>query len=235
MNNKHTIFLCISCLLCAFVTFSFAYGGSKAVTVINEEKLKQSLPCIIIDAGHGGEDGGAISCTGAYESEINLEICKKLNALFALMGFQTKMLRSSDTALYTSGTTISSKKVSDLKERVRIINDISNGILLSIHQNKFTDSRYSGAQVFYSKGSDDFAKEMQTKLVATINTGSNRKIKPAKGIYIMEHIQCPGILIECGFLSNEKEEKELRSSDYQNKLCSVISAVTSEYIRNACS
>lgn len=208
--------------------------GSRAITVISENMPVERQHCIIIDAGHGGEDGGATSCTGKLESSFNLEISLRLNDLLHLLGYDTAMIRTSDVSIYTKGETIAQKKVSDLKERVRIANETENALLLSIHQNTYPESRYSGAQVFYANtaGSQQLAKELQRAFTATVNQGSNRKSKKADGIYLMEHISCTGILIECGFLSNPKEEARLRSAEYQKKLCCVIASSVSTYLSN---
>lgn len=202
------------------------FWGSRAVTVISERLPLRREHCFIIDAGHGGVDGGATSCTGKLESGFNLEIALRLNDLMHFLGCDTVMIRTTDTSIHIKGETIAQKKVSDLKERVRICNETENAILLSIHQNNFTESRYSGAQVFYAstEGSELLAGRLQDSFVRTLNPGSNREEKKANGIYLMEHIQCPGVLIECGFLSNPQEEARLRSSDYQKKLCCVIAS-----------
>lgn len=211
-----------------------AEWGSRTVTVIAENTPISREHCIIIDPGHGGEDGGATSCTGIVESTYNLDISLRLNDLFHLLGYDTRMIRTTDISVYTKGETIAQKKVSDLKERVRIVNETENALLLSIHQNNFSDSRYSGAQVFYAEtqGSEFLAKQLQDTFAATLNPGSNRKSKKSDGVYLMEHIRCTGILIECGFLSNAAEEAKLRNSDYQKKLCSVIAATVSKYLSN---
>ncbi len=211
------------------------YWGNRAVTVLSESLPIQRQTCIIIDAGHGGEDGGATSCTGTLESAYNLEIALRLNDLLHFLGYQTKMVRTTDVSVYTKGDSIAQKKVSDLKERVRICNETQGALLLSIHQNNFTDSRYSGAQVFYAatEGSSALAKAMQQALVQTLNPGSNRQEKKADGIYLMENITCPGILIECGFLSNPQEEANLSSPEYQKQLCCVIAATAGQILSNA--
>lgn len=209
-----------------------ALVGNRAVTAFSENKPLENRHCFIIDAGHGGVDGGAVSCTGVYESNINLEIALRLNDLMHLLGYGTKMIRTTDISVYTSGESIAAKKSSDLKERVRIVNETENGILLSIHQNHYSDSYYSGGQIFYPKTteSDILARNLQTAFVSTINPGSNRKAKPAEGLYLMKHIEKTGVLIECGFLSNYEEEAKLRSADYQKKICSVIASVCSQYL-----
>lgn len=208
--------------------------GSRAVTVISENSPIERKSRIIIDPGHGGEDGGATSCAGILESRYNLEISLRLNDLLQLLGHETELIRTTDTSVYTTGETIAQKKISDLKQRVKTVNETPNALLLSIHQNHFSDSRYRGAQVFYAstEGSRELAKKLQSTFVSTLNPGSSRKSKKCEGIYLMERIRCPGILIECGFLSNPEEEALLRDGAYQKKLSCVIAATVGEYLSN---
>ena len=200
--------------------------GSKAVSVMADSVPLTNRHCIVIDAGHGGVDGGATSCTGVLESHLNLEISIRLNDLLRLLGYQTQMIRTEDISVYTKGDTIAAKKISDLRERVRIVNSTENAVLLSIHQNYFSDGRYNGAQIFYAdtNGSWQLSQLLQKNFIANLNPGSNRQPKKASGIYLMERISCTGVLIECGFLSNVEEEGKLCSQDYQKKLCCVIAA-----------
>ena len=222
------------CVMTMSAMLMCAYWGSRAVTVISETLPFERVHCVVIDPGHGGEDGGATSCTGRMESEYNLAISRRLDDLLHLLGYETRMTRKSDVSIYTTGDTIARKKISDLKERVRIVRETDNALLVSIHQNQFSDSRYSGAQVFYANtpGSQELGRQLQTQLVSTLNPGSNRKSKPISGVYLMENINCTGVLIECGFLSNPREEARLRDSDYQKRLCCVIAAVISQHISN---
>lgn len=207
-------------------------ASSRVVTTMAESRPVDRQNIIVIDAGHGGMDGGATSCNGIPESEINLSIAIRLNDLMHLLGFETIMIRTTDTSVHTEGSTIASKKISDLKERTRIVNDTSGALLLSIHQNTFSDSQYWGGQVFYRNDniSKQLAEQVQSALVENLNPGSHRKAKKADKVYLMEHIQKPGILIECGFLSNPKEEYLLRSKAYQNHLCCVIAATVSNFL-----
>ena len=223
--SAYVLLLC--CLLAA------AVATSKVVTVLSQNAPITGRTRIIIDAGHGGVDGGATSCTGVLESGINLEIAVKLNDLLHLLGYDTIMIRTTDTSIHTHGETIAAKKISDLKERVRIANQTEKAVLISIHQNQFNDSRYSGAQVFYARtaGSEQLAKQMQTTFIQTLNPGSKRQVKKASGIYLMEHIQCTGVLIECGFLSNPEEEANLRKGEYQNNICCVLASACSQYLQ----
>ena len=211
----------------------FGILTSHTVTQVSQKAPLANRTCFIIDPGHGGIDGGAVSCTGVYESKINLEIGMRLNDLMQLLGYDTKMTRSEDISIYTSGNTIAAKKVSDLKERVRIVNETDRGILLSIHQNHYSESCYKGAQMFYSQteGSERLAKQLQSVFVSALNPGSNRQAKPVEGIYLMKHIERIGVLIECGFLSNYEEEYNLQQPDYQKKICCVIATVCAEYIK----
>lgn len=207
-----------------------SYGISSAATVMAQVTPVEGRSCIIVDAGHGGVDGGATSCTGILESSLNLQISLRLNDLLHLLGYDTKMIRTTDVSVYTEGQTIGAKKISDLKNRVKTVNDTQNAMLISIHQNYFEDNRYSGAQVFYNKSGDSLAKLLQKELVSTVNSGSNRQAKSAKGVYLMENVNCAAVLIECGFLSNPEEEARLRDADYQKALCCVIAGAVSRYL-----
>lgn len=220
-------------LVLAFVPV-FTLWGSRAVTVLSEQRPIDREVCVIIDAGHGGVDGGAISCSGVLESKINLEISLRLEDLLHLLGIRTQMIRTDDRSVYTEGNSIAAKKVSDLKERVRIVNDTENAVLISIHQNTFPDSRYSGAQVFYGKGqgSQELAKSMQSSFVSVLNPGSNRKCKKGSSIYLLENVKCTAILVECGFLSHPAEEARLRDQVYQQQICSVIATTLSTFLSN---
>ena len=232
MKAHQKLILTYSIIL--LLTLLAAHWGSTAVTVFSENSPIPRDHIIVIDPGHGGVDGGATSCTGILESRFNLEIGLRLNDLFRFLGYSTKMIRTEDISVYTEGDTIARKKMSDLKQRVHLVNETENALLLSIHQNHFPDERYSGAQVFYAKtdGSKNFAHGLQAAFVSTLNPGSSRQAKQSSGIYLMEHIDCPGVLIECGFLSNAEEEARLRNPDYQKKLCAVIAAATCQYLSN---
>ena len=213
-------------------SLAVAFWGSEATTVMVENAPVKGRSCIVIDAGHGGIDGGATSCTGVLESHINLEIAIKLRDLVNFLGYDTAMVRTTDTSVYTEGNTIAAQKVSDLKQRVKLVNAIEKPLLVSIHQNTFTDSQYSGAQVFYANSDDskELAQSVQQVLIATLNPGSKRMAKPSHGIYLMQNIQCTGILIECGFLTNPQEEAKLRDDTYQKQLVCVIAVSVAKHL-----
>ena len=215
-------------VVAAFLTAT--WWGNRAVTVISQRIPLEREHIIVIDAGHGGEDGGAVSCTGISESGINLEIALRLNDLLHLLGFKTRMIRTTDISVYTAGETIAQKKVSDLKERVRMVEETKSPVLVSIHQNLFSDQRYSGAQAFYNPQGQLLATELQAVLRDTVNPGSHRQSKSATGIYLMERVTCPAVLVECGFLSNPAEEARLRNPDYQKRMAAVISTTIARHL-----
>lgn len=186
---------------------------------------------IVIDAGHGGEDGGAVGITGTKESHINLEISTRLDYILTFCGFHTEMIRRDDRSVYSEGMSLAEKKVSDLKQRVRMIQNADPAILLSIHQNHFSEQQYKGAQVFYAKtkGSKELALLLQSALCDTLDPENTRPSKVAESIYLLKQISCPGVLIECGFLSNREEEALLQDQDYQKKIVCAITNALSQY------
>ena len=231
MKKSNYVALLPFYLLTLIICVALAGWGSGAVTASVQNTPVDRAFTVIIDAGHGGIDGGATSCTGILESAFNLQIALKLNDLLHLLGYDTVMIRSTDTSVYTEGNTIAAQKVSDLKERVRIVNGTENAVLISIHQNTFSDSRYSGPQVFYADtvGSKLLAESLQSKLNAALAPDSKRTVKKAQSVYLLQNIQRTGVLIECGFLSNPGEEAKLRDPGYQQELVAVIAADLTEF------
>ena len=232
MKRRDTLMQLPFYLLVVFILLGFVHWGNESVTVYYQQQFDALRHTIVIDPGHGGIDGGATSFSGKLESGYNLEIGLRLDDLCHLLGMDTIMTRKTDTSIYTEGKTIAAQKISDLKERVRIINEAQNAVLVSIHQNTFAESRYSGAQVFYAGTveSDLLAKALQKNIIDTINPGSTRLSRRCKNVYLMERIDCPGILIECGFLTNPQEDALLQDAVYQQKLCCVIAATLLEFI-----
>lgn len=210
------------------ISFVLSHNAIQMVSV----QEPTPTPVIILDPGHGGTDGGTKSADGVLESRINLDISLRLKDLLNLMGIDCIMTRSKDVSLDTDGTTIREKKNSDLRNRVKLVNETDNCVLLSIHQNYFSQSQYSGPQVFYADtgGSGELAQLMQENLNAALAPQSNRTIKRAQGVYLMENIQKTGILIECGFLSNSTEAEKLQNEQYQKNLASAIACATVQYI-----
>lgn len=209
-------------LLCLCVLGGVSWlGGSRPASVTVTASVGGQWT-LILDAGHGGEDGGASTAAGDKESDINLAIVQKTQALMIFLGVEPRLSRETDISLHSGGAeTIRQKKVSDLKNRVALVESTQGAILLSVHQNHFTDSRYSGSQVFFN--SDDISRQWgestQEVLRQILSPGNDRKAKPMPdGIYLFDHIDCPAILVECGFLSNGEEAALLLSGAYQRKI-----------------
>lgn len=215
------VFLCVLVVLCAIL--GFMCDNSTIDTVY---PLSFSDTVLVIDAGHGGEDGGAISLTGVPESHLNLAVAKRLDLVFGLFGVSTLPLREEDVSLHDkSAQTLRQKKNSDLHNRADMVNEQENAILLSVHQNSYPDGRYSGAQAFYAptEGSRELAQIIQETLRLTLDPKNTREAKQIPDtIYLMNHISCPGVLVECGFLTNPREEQLLRSQVYQTKLAMAL-------------
>lgn len=185
-------------------------------------------PVVVIDAGHGGLDGGTTGVAGTAEDQINLRISRRLNALLLLCGCDTVMTRTTEESLATEGTTIRQQKQSDLRNRVALVNGLPSAILVSIHQNHFPDSRYFGPQVFWSEGGEELARSLQQVLNESL--GGKRSPKESAGVYLMEQITHPGILVECGFLSNPNEEQKLQSPEHQKRLSAAMTAAIVAYL-----
>lgn len=186
-----------------------------------------ATPTIIIDPGHGGEDGGAVAVSGEIESHINLAISLKLEQLLLFYGMEPILLRDEDVALHDAGIdTVKGRKTSDLKNRVAMVNEIEQGLLLSIHQNFYTQPQYSGAQVFYTDDStetQDFAFLLQTLFREQLDPSNERSSKVVDpSIYLFNQIDTPALLIECGFLSNPEEASLLASDDYQQSIACIL-------------
>lgn len=183
----------------------------------------------VVDPGHGGEDGGAVSITGVPESGINLAIAKRLDALLGFYGENCYLMREEDISLHDpEAQTLREKKVSDLHNRAETVQALEGAILVSIHQNIFPQSRYHGSQVFYAptQGSQALAEAFQTALQTHLQPDNSRQAKPiGDNVYLMNHVDCPAVLVECGFLSNPEEEAQLRREDYQTKLAAVAAGV----------
>lgn len=204
--------------------------ASQSVTVLAgalEDIESPGLPVIVLDPGHGGEDGGAVSANGVRESGLNLEISLRTRDLLRFLGIPVVMTRETDLSIHSpEAVTVSEKKISDLKNRVALVSDTENPILVSIHQNMFAESKYYGTQLFYadSDPSRQLAEELQALFAAELDPSNHRRAKPCENVYLLSRISCPGVLVECGFLSNPKEEALLQSAEYQKKLAAVLAA-----------
>ncbi len=184
-------------------------------------------PIVIIDAGHGGEDGGASTADGTLEKDINLKIALYLKDILHISGYDVIMTREDDSSQHSEfAVTIREKKISDMDNRLSVLNENPSAIFVSIHQNKFTEEYCSGAQVFYNTGNNSgkaLAEQVQNQLRALLDP-QNDRIEKSSGeeYYLLNYSENPGVIIECGFLSNNDESEKLKSSDYQKKIAFAI-------------
>lgn len=217
----------LSCMYMLSLTLltAFALHGLRAQAAVAGEAAIPRI--IVLDAGHGGADGGASGPDGTRECDLNLAITLKTDAVLGLLGEETLLLRSTDTDLSSSDAkSISQKKVSDIRRRVELTNSQPGAILVSIHCNTYSQEKYHGAQVFYTGGAKEFGETMQLALKNGVDPTNARMAKAVSpDVYLMNHIKVPGVLVECGFLTNQEELTNLKDPDYQTRLAVTI-AVT---------
>lgn len=192
-------------------------------------------PVIIIDAGHGGEDGGTQSADGVLEKDINLAISQKIKKILTRYGFDTVMIRDSDRMIYDEdSSTVRSKKSSDLHNRMNVMKAHPESVFLSIHQNHFSESKYTGAQVFYCKsqtGSAELAESIQKSIVSDLQKDNTRQIKPCtSSVYLIHDAVTTAVMVECGFLSNKAEAEKLADNTYQCEMALAISKGLVNYL-----
>lgn len=212
-----------------FVKIFVSNGGLKPVI------SQSSRSTLVLDAGHGGIDGGAISDSGLKESDINLQIALKTEALVHFLGIDTVMTRETDT---DNSDNKAYSEHDNLVQRVKLANSAENAVLISIHQNKFPSAVVSGAEVMYSDNDDSKALGLitQDNLVALLDSSNRRVARPApKELLLTSSVECPTILVECGFMSNPQEVQKLASNDYQLKLAAILAGSYIQFLNNTAS
>lgn len=223
-------------IILSFLLFLGSFFNKAYVNTSKSNPSGTVLPVIIIDAGHGGFDGGAVASDGTVEKNINLSISMYLQEYLTLFGLQTVMIRETDTSVENNGlNSIREKKSSDLHNRMKIMEETDNALFISIHQNKYSIEKYSGTQVFYSpKTSEEsslLAQSIQDSIVNTLQKENNRQIKECgTSVYLMYNAVKPAVLVECGFLSNYEETKKLKTPEYQKKIAFCIAMGIQNYI-----
>ena len=178
---------------------------------------------VVIDPGHGGNDPGKVGTSNVKEKDVNLAIALKLRDSLEERGVKVVLTRENDTNLATPGAT--NKKTSDMNNRVELINESRADILISIHQNSYPDASVKGAQVFYhgtSEESRKLAETLQSALISEVDPDNNRAAKEGNDYFILRKSTCPGVIIECGFLSCPEETAKLVDEEYQEKLAETI-------------
>lgn len=218
----------ISILLAAFI-ISFSIVAFQQIRLASADNYRvENVPVIIIDAGHGGEDGGAVGIDGTAEKDLNLSISLKLNEILSAMGYQTRMVRTTDTSIHNADAdTVRERKVSDIHNRAAIMNEYENCIYVSIHQNKYSGSSIWGAQTFYSPNNEEskkLAQLIQASIANNVQPDNKRVIKQSgTNIYVLYNATKPAVMVECGFVSNANELEQLKDDEYQNRMAFAIS------------
>lgn len=217
----------------------FVVGAVSATVKASENAQTASVnsspkQVIVLDAGHGGMDSGCVAVNGVYEKDINLNIVKYLGELLSFSGYEVIYTRTEDVSIHDNGVEgIRNQKVSDMENRLEIVKKYPDSIFFSVHQNQYTSDEYFGGQMFYTtnnSGNFRLATIMQSKF-AELQTGNDREIKLIdNGLYLFKETAQPSLLIECGFLSNESDAKNLSNSEYQKKVAFTIYKGLSEYL-----
>ena len=228
--NKKRIQIIMACIFISLFAFSIQMSQTQNNTqhtnssnnLVETTSTPVSGKTIVIDAGHGVPDEGAQSSTGTTEAETNLKISLKVQNLLEQSGCTVILTRSDENAIYdVDSNTLKQKKISDIRNRVKIGNESSADIFVSIHLNKIPQQQYYGWQCFYKEGneqSNKLAKSIQENLNKSMQKENNRVAMKIDNIYIIKHVEIPTYIVECGFLSNPEEEKQLLDDNYQNRL-----------------
>lgn len=232
LNKKRLVFITSALIISIF---SFTLNENELPSIQPVSSTPISGHTIILDAGHGDPDGGAVGTDGSIESDINLNIVLKLQKLFESSNCTVILTRSDKNGIYeTTAETIREKKVSDMKNRVDIANNSNAELFLSIHMNKLDQSQYDGWQTFF-KNDDETSKEIAQNVQISLNNflkkENNRTIKSISGIYLTKNVSIPLIIVECGFLSNPEENKLLQTDNYQNELAWSIYIGIMDYLK----
>ena len=225
--DRKRIRIILCCLLVSLFTFAVQTANNKEINIKTENTVETTATpasgkTIVIDAGHGTPDEGAQSSNGTTEAQTNLKIALKLQNLLEQNGSKVILTRSDEKAIYSlDSKTLRQKKISDIRNRVKIGNENSADIYVSIHLNKIPQSEYFGWQCFYNtknENSKKLAKQIQENLNEAIQKENNRVPMKLDTVYIMKNVEIPISIVECGFLSNPEEEKQLLEDSYQNRL-----------------
>lgn len=226
MKRKYFYYIISISLLIAFIILIFT--AFYRVSLYSSESVQyKELPNIVIDAGHGGEDGGAVSDDGVLEKDLNLKISRNLSEILRFFGYEVSETRTEDISVFTDGDTVRERKVSDMKNRLSVFNSSEKNIVISIHQNKFTQSKYYGTQIFYSPNDERsslLAESIKSTVTTLLQPDNTRECKKSdNSIYLLKNAKVPAVIVECGFISNYEECQKLNSSEYQKQMAYSIS------------
>ena len=208
--------------------YFFAREGAHMVENMRAQKGEI---CIVIDAGHGGDDPGKIGINKEKEKDINLKISRELQKLLEQEGIKIVMTRTDENGLYQQSS--NNKKVEDMRKRCEIITKTKPVFTVSIHQNSYPDESVKGAQVFYygqSVEGKKLAETLQKTMVASLDPQNHRQAKANESYYLLKKTEVPIVIVECGFLSNWEEAKKLQEDSYQNQIAWAVSMGILSYL-----
>lgn len=239
LNYVVFVFLFMSAILfTGNMSIKYLSGGGAEEASAMADKASVMNPAVIIDPGHGGEDGGASGADGTLEKELNLIISQNIHDILELFGVPAEMTRTGDHLLYDYYNDLNDytgkMKTYDLRNRLKIAENSGAKLFIGIHMNKFPEPKYKGLQVYYSpnnSASESIAKMMQSYSKSYLQPENTRESKKAtSAIYILKRITIPAVLVECGFLSNEEECARLNTPEYQLSTAAAICAAGLEYL-----
>ncbi len=222
----------IEVVMSVILLVAAAAAAPKSAHYVMNMKAEKAKTCICIDSGHGGDDPGKVGAQGAKEKDINLQIALKLKEQLEEQGLEVVMTREEDTDLADEGA--SSRKASDMQNRVKIVEEADPAVTVSIHQNSYTDSAVKGAQTFYYGESAEgkaLAEILQESLIQNLDPSNRRAAKANESYYLLKKTPTPTVIVECGFLSNPEEEQKLQDGDYQEKIADAICMGLLTYLR----
>ena len=219
-------------LLIAMVFLAVQYGGVEVLS--GEAAGMTERPTVVIYAGHGGSDPGKVGVDGSLEKDINLEIALRLKKYLEQWDVRVIMTREEDAALSDAGA--QKKKMSDMQNRCAIANESGADLAVSIHQNSYHEEEVCGGQVFYYQDSPkgkELAEILQERFDYVLGEANRRLAKPNGNYYLLLHVRCPIVIVECGFLSNWKEASLLNQAEYQDRLAWTIHMGIMEYLNRS--
>lgn len=221
----------LTIIMGGLLVFSMFFVGREAAKYASGSNVRVEEKCVVLDAGHGGDDPGKIGINNALEKDVNLQIAFLVKSYLEQNDVKVVMTRESEAGLYDSGA--SNKKVQDMKRRIEIIEETNPSVTVSIHQNSYPEEYVHGAQVFYYNGSKEgkqLAECIQTQFVKKVDSENKRQIKANDSYYLLKKTASPIVIVECGFLSNYEEAQRLCEEAYQEKVAWAIHMGILQYL-----
>ncbi|MBR6101983.1 MAG: N-acetylmuramoyl-L-alanine amidase [Ruminococcus sp.] len=238
IKTKLIAYLCTAGVIAAGITAAELSGGAAEKgrnAVETSASVAADKPVVVLDAGHGGADGGCVSVNGVPEKGINLSVMQTTRDILTLLGCEVRCTRVSDVSIHDKGIEgLAKQKQSDMENRLSVINGSGARLAVSIHQNQFTDPKYYGAQMFYKADSAEslrLAETLRERFRNHLQPDNERETKPVGSeLYLIHNASCPAVMVECGFLSNPEEAAKLESPAYQQEVAFTVADGISRFL-----